>query len=149
YLAKLLAKAFRSACIRQLSRSTARHTKAIWPVGRHRSARAHGILERIRRCRCLDAGYRTRAPAPRSQHCVSRRKSPAIADGAFSLLQARRSSVNLDLAGRAWAEAVVEEELALLCERVLERLTRLELRVEKSFEELSRTVHVDVARIVE
>src|SRR5438034_9094669 len=67
----------------------------------------------------------------------------------FQLTAARRSSVNLDLAGRAWAEAVVEEELALLCERVLKRLTRLELRVEKALEELSSTVHVDVARSVE
>src|SRR5437773_12286828 len=87
--------------------------------------------------------------APQHGRAPSRRKSPAIADGGFQLTAARRSSVNLDLAGRAWAEAVVEEELALLCERVLERLIRLELRVEKSFEELSRTVHVDVARIVE
>src|SRR5439155_12083576 len=80
-----------------------------------------------------------RLPAKKPRHCGR----------GFQLTAARRSSVNLDLAGRARAEAVVEEELALLSERVLERLARLELRVEKSFEELSRAVHVDVARIVE
>src|SRR5438034_7926835 len=67
----------------------------------------------------------------------------------FQLTAARRSSVNLDLAGRAWAVAVVEEELVLLCDRVLKRLTRLELRVEYAVEELSRRVHVVVGWIVE
>src|SRR5438034_10708944 len=80
-----------------------------------------------------------RLPAKKPRHCGR----------GFQLTAARRSSVNLDLAGRAWAVAVVEEELVLLCDRVLKRLTRLELRVEYAVEELSRRVHVVVGWIVE